>query len=306
MRRCANCARKIREDKPFALMAASVEEIKRFCAVSDAEERLLLSPARPITLLKKRSGIESVISESVAPGQKYLGWMLAYAPLHHLLLARCARPLVMTSCNGSDEPIAYRDEDAVTRLQPVADHFLTHDREIHMRCDDSVARVFQHWQPRHNKSMLLRCSRGYAPQSIKTARRFSRRILACGAELKNTFCLTRENYVFVSHHIGDLENLETLRSFEEGSEHFKRLFYLEPEVVAHDLHPEYLIQQLRSGILITLPQRINHSTGQHGERKSSGYWLLPRVSPLPPWFFPVGQVIQVLILKNPSLQRVLA
>lgn len=240
--------RKIREDRPFALMAASVEEIRRFCTMSDAEERLLLSPARPITLLKKRSAVESVISEVVAPRQKYLGWMLAYAPLHHLLLARCAKPLVMTSGNVSDEPIAYRDEDALRRLQPIADHFLTHNREIHIRCDDSVARVFR------GKSVLLRRSRGYAPQPIKTARRFSQRILACGAELKNTFCLTRENYAFLSHHIGDLENLETLRSFEEGIEHFKRLFYLEPEVVAHDLHPEYLSTKYAAALPDDLPK----------------------------------------------------
>lgn len=227
-------ARKVREDKPFALMAASIEAIRQFCAVSEAEAQLLQSPARPIVLLRKLSAAGESISQAVAPHQHYLGFMLPYAPLHHLLLARLAGPLVMTSGNVSDEPIAYRDDDAIERLPSIADHFLTHDREIHTRCDDSVARVFR------DRSMVLRHSRGYAPEPIKMRRGFARQILACGAELKNTFCLTRDNYAFQSPHIGDLENAETLRSFTEGIEHFTRLFYLRPEVIAYDLHPEYL------------------------------------------------------------------
>ncbi len=224
--------RKHREDKPFALMAASVDLIRRHCFVSPVEEDLLLSERRPIVLLERKP--EAAIPGAVAPGVRTQGFMLPYTPLHYLLLEGLDRPLVMTSGNVSDEPICYEDDDAAERLGVIADYFLLHDRRIHMRADDSVARVEQ------GKEMTLRRSRGYAPAPIKTSFKFARQILACGAELKNTFCLARGDHAFVSHHIGDLENLETLRSFTEGIEHFKRLFDLRPEVVAYDLHPEYL------------------------------------------------------------------
>lgn len=224
--------RKYREDKPFALMAASIEIINQHCNVSISEERLLASERRPIVLLDKR--LDSTMPEAVAPGLNTLGVMLPYTPLHHLLLEDLGRPLVMTSANISDEPICYEDADAFTRLRPIADYFLINDRRIHMRSDDSVARV------RAGREVIVRRSRGYAPAPIKTSFRFERNILACGAELKNTFCLTHEDYAFVSHHIGDLENLETLESFLRGIDHFSRLFNIEPEVIAYDLHPEYL------------------------------------------------------------------
>jgi hydrogenase maturation protein HypF len=160
--------------------------------------------------------------------------MLPYTPLHHLLLGAVGRPLVLTSGNVSDEPIAYRDEDAVARLGGIADAFLAHDRAIHIRTDDSVTRVFR------GRPMPVRRSRGYVPEPIGVLPGFPRPVLACGAELKNTFCLAKEDHAFVSHHVGDLENAETLRSFTEGIEHFRRLFDIDPRVVAHDLHPEYL------------------------------------------------------------------
>ncbi len=224
--------RKHREDKPFALMANSVSLIKEYCFVSKKEEELLASARRPVVLLEKKA--EAIMPEAVAPHANSLGFMLPYAPLHHLLLENCDRPIVLTSGNVSDEPISYENEDALERLSRIADYFLLHDRRIHMRTDDSVTRVVE------GKEMILRRSRGYAPAPIKTAFKFAREILACGAELKNTFCLTRDNYAFVSHHIGDLENLETLQSFTQGIEHFKRLFHLRPEVIAYDLHPEYV------------------------------------------------------------------
>ncbi|MGH9839777.1 MAG: carbamoyltransferase HypF, partial [Blastocatellia bacterium] len=224
--------RKYREDKPFALMAASVEVINRFCFISAAEEELLLSERRPIVLLERKP--EAPIPAAVAPGVHTLGFMLPYTPLHHLLLDGLDRPLVMTSGNSADEPICHKDEDAARRLNTIADYFLLHDRRIHMRTDDSVARV------QAGREMVLRRSRGYAPAPINTSFKFKQQILACGAELKNTFCLARDHHAFISHHIGDLENLETLRSFTEGIEHFKRLFDLQPGVVAYDLHPEYL------------------------------------------------------------------
>ena len=225
-------SRKFREDKPFALMAKSLDAIKPYCHVSDHEAALLTSPAHPILLLKRKPN--NRIPQSVAPGVNTLGFMLPYTPLHHLLLEPFDTPLVMTSANVSDEPICFRDDDATERLKHIADYFLVHDRPIHIRTDDSVVRSFE------KREMVLRRSRGYAPAPIRTAFDFQRNILACGAELKNTFCLTRGHSAFVSHHIGDLENLETLRSFTEGIEHYKHLFDIDPEVVAYDLHPEYL------------------------------------------------------------------
>jgi hydrogenase maturation protein HypF len=252
--------RKYREDKPFALMARSLEVIRKYCAISEPEEQLLLSPARPIVLLERKA--EAQIPEAVAPRVNTLGFMLPYSPLHHLLFENLDRPLVMTSANISDEPICYEDEDARKRLANIADYYLLHNRKIHMRTDDSVARVAVQGSRQsrassdasaggrdaRGPSMILRRSRGYAPGPIKTGFTFARQILACGAELKNTFCLTRGDYAFVSHHIGDLENFETLQSFREGIEHFKRLFYLEPEVVAYDLHPEYLSTKYALGL----------------------------------------------------------
>jgi hydrogenase maturation protein HypF len=225
-------ARKHREDKPFAIMTAGLAEARRLGVVDDAEAALLTSPARPIVLLARRPDAD--VAASAAPGNRQLGLMLPYTPLHHLLLAAVGRPLVLTSGNVSDEPIAYRDEDALERLGGIADAFLTHDRAIHIRTDDSVARAFG------GRPVLTRRSRGYVPAPVMVSSGFPRPVLACGAELKNTFCLAKERHAFVSHHVGDLENAETLRSFTEGIEHFSRLFDITPQVVAYDLHPEYL------------------------------------------------------------------
>jgi hydrogenase maturation protein HypF len=224
--------RKVRQDKPFALMARDLEQVRELCRVGPEEEALLTSPARPIVLLERltRCGV----AEEVAPRQNTLGVMLAYTPLHHLLLHDAGIPLVMTSGNNSDEPIAYRDEEAFEQLGEIADYFLIHDRPIHMRCDDSVVRVVE------GETYQIRRSRGYAPAPLRVAERFGQHILACGGELKNTFCVAKERHAFLSHHIGDLENYETLRSFREGVEHYCRLFDVQPELVAYDLHPEYL------------------------------------------------------------------
>ena len=227
-------SRKFREDKPFAVMCRNIEEVEEHCDVNEGEERLLLSVERPIVILKKKE--HSAIAHAVAPYQNSLGVMLPYSPLHHLLLNGSLKTLVMTSGNVSDEPISYKNEEGSHRLSNIADHFLFHNREIHMRCDDSVTRIFE------GKSYILRRSRGYVPFPIKLPYPLEM-ILACGGELKNTFCLTRGQYAFMSHHIGDLENLETLTSFEEGIDHFKRLFYIEPKAVAYDLHPDYLSTQ---------------------------------------------------------------
>jgi hydrogenase maturation protein HypF len=224
--------RKVREDKPFAVMVPDLTAAGRLCEVDEAAAGLLTSGRRPIVLLPRRPG--SGIAAAVAPRNRQLGVMLPYTPLHHLLLARLARPMVLTSGNSSDEPIVYRDSEAAERLGGIADAFLTHDRAIQVRTDDSVVRPFR------GRETVIRRSRGYVPEPLRVHTRFRRPVLACGAELKNTFCLAKDNHAFVSHHIGDLENAETLRSFTEGIEHFRRLFDVTPEVVAHDLHPEYL------------------------------------------------------------------
>ncbi|MFL5991817.1 MAG: carbamoyltransferase HypF [Rubrobacteraceae bacterium] len=224
--------RKVRQDKPFALMARDPEQVRELCKVNPEEESLLTSPARPIVLLERLDSCE--VAEEVAPRQNTLGVMLAYTPLHHLLLGDAGIPLVMTSGNNSDEPIAYRDEEALEQLGEIADYFLVHDRPIHMRCDDSVVRVVD------GNIYQIRRSRGYAPAPLGVAEGFGRHTVACGGELKNTFCVAKERHVFLSHHIGDLENYETLRSFREGVEHYCRLFDVQPELVAYDLHPEYL------------------------------------------------------------------
>lgn len=224
--------RKYREDKPFALMAPSIDVIERYCEVSGEEKALLQSEARPIVLLQRNEG--EPLPAEIAPKVKTLGFMLPYTPLHHLLFVNRVTPLVFTSANVSDEPICFDDTDAFSRLGKIADYFLTNDRGIRVRCDDSVARIA------NGREVVLRRSRGYAPAPIRTATTFTQHILACGAELKNTFCLARDNYAFVSQHIGDLENLETLEAYRHGVEHCQRLFHLDPTVIAYDLHPEYL------------------------------------------------------------------
>jgi len=221
--------RKNRPAKPLAVMMATLEEIKEHCQISSEEARLLTSPQCPIVLLPWKS--ESTISRAVAPGNWYLGAMLPYTPLHHLLLRETGRPLVMTSGNRGDEPLA-KDNKEVTRLQGLADFFLLHNRDIYVRCDDSVWMVEGSPQP-------LRRARGYAPYPIHLPFP-AQEVLACGGEEKNTFCFTKERYAFLSQHIGDLQNLETLNYFQESIEHYKALLRLQPGITAYDLHPEYL------------------------------------------------------------------
>lgn len=251
-------SRKHREEKPFALMAADIESIRRYCHVSGEQEGLLKGRRKPIVLLKRlseeqrtseagaaepgsleRGPGEASLAPSVAPGNRNLGFMLPYTPLHFLLLDEFTRAggrgiLVMTSGNVSDEPIAYTDRAALEDLVGIADYLLMHDRPIHIRCDDSVVRTFG------GSEMLLRRARGYAPEPVRLPLKSLRPVLAVGAELKHTFCLAEQDRAFVSHHIGDLENWETMKSFLEGVEHFSRIFQIAPAALAHDLHPEYL------------------------------------------------------------------
>jgi hydrogenase maturation protein HypF len=230
-------ARKHREDKPFALMAPNLKGAEQLIELDRVTRELLCSAERPIVLAPRVP--DGPVAVSVAPGAPELGVMLPYSPLHHLLLADVGAALVMTSGNRSDEPIAYRDEDALERLAGIADLFLIHDRTIETRTDDSVTRVVSVGDAR--RPGFLRRSRGYVPASLTLpGEGATRPMLACGAELKSTFCVAKGARAWVSHHIGDLENYATLRSFRDGIDHFERLFAVTPEVVAHDLHPEYL------------------------------------------------------------------
>jgi len=223
--------RKKRSSKPFAIMVASVEAAKEHCYVSPEEEKLLTSPQSPIVLMKWRE--DSSVSREVAPNLLFLGIMLPYTPLHHILLRDAGLPLVMTSGNLSEEPIARDNDEALRRLQGIADYFLVHNRDIYSRYDDSVAIV------ERGTSQLVRRARSYAPYPVRLPFD-ARQVLGCGAEEKNTFCLTKDSYAFVSQHIGDMENMETLEHFDATVSLYKRLFHVEPEVIAYDLHPDYL------------------------------------------------------------------
>ena len=222
-------ARKHREDKPFAVLVPDLTAARAVAEIDPVEEEALTSRRAPIVLLRRRP--DAALAPSVAPGNRYVGLLLPYTPLHHLLAADVGAPIVLTSGNVSDEPIAYRD---AAPLAPITDAVLDHDRAIHTRADDSVVRV------ERGRLLPLRRSRGFAPEPLALATPVRRPVLGCGAELKSTFCLARGPHAFLSHHIGDLENAETLRSFTEGVAHYRRLFDVEPAVVAHDLHPEYL------------------------------------------------------------------
>jgi hydrogenase maturation protein HypF len=260
--------RKHREDKPFALMAGNLTAARKLVSLGAEERELLISPARPIVLAPRRRA--APVAAAVAPRSRELGVMLPYAPLHHLLLADLATAIVLTSGNCSDEPIAYRDEDALERLGAIADLFLTHDRPIETRTDDSVLRVLT--APGGRRPAMLRRSRGYVPASLPLPGGTPLPLLACGAELNNTFAVAKGERAWVSHHVGDLENYETLSSFTAGIEHFERLFAVTPAVVAHDLHPEYLSTKYaleRDGVeLIAVQHHHAHLAAclaEHGE-----------------------------------------
>ncbi len=225
-------ARKHREDKPFAVLVPDVAAIRELCELDAAEQAELTSRRAPIVLLRRRR--DARVAPAVAPGNAHLGMLLPYTPIHHLLLDALAEPIVLTSGNVSDEPIAHRDDDARHRLGGIADVFLTHDRAIRTRADDSVLRVVR------GRPYPVRRSRGYTPEPLRLPVGADRPVLGCGAELKNTFCLLRGADAFVSHHIGDLENAETLHAYIDGIAHLGRLLDVEPAVLAHDLHPEYL------------------------------------------------------------------
>ncbi|MBD2183538.1 carbamoyltransferase HypF [Planktothrix sp. FACHB-1355] len=249
--------RKHRYHKPFALMAKNLEIIDKYCFIDELEKKLLQSAAAPIVLLRLKDSREEIskpIAASVAPNIKSLGFMLPYTPLHHLILRRMERPIVLTSGNISDEPQCITNEVAKDKLSQIADYFLLHNREIVNRVDDSVVKVVR------NRLQILRRARGYAPAPIRLPSGFEQAppILAMGSELKNTFCLLREGEAILSQHLGDLENAAALTAYRETLELYLHLFEHKPDAIALDLHPEYLSTKLGKELGVERIYSIQH------------------------------------------------
>jgi hydrogenase maturation protein HypF len=223
--------RKHREEKPLALMAYDTDHVRRFALLDDEETAVLSSPQRPILLLTKQA--DHPLAPSVAPTNCYFGVMLPYAPLHYLILENDFTALVMTSANLSEEPIAIANDEAVERLAGIADYFLVHNRDINLRCDDSIVRKTA------GTARFIRRSRGYVPTPV-FLNHTPPSVLACGAELKNTVCLTKEDRAFLSQHIGDLENMATYGAFQDTISHLQRILDIQPQTMVCDLHPDYL------------------------------------------------------------------
>lgn len=238
--------RKQRDEKPFALMCRDVDCVRRVCRLSEAEERVLTGFRRPIVLLEKRQPGLDYLSEN-----GYLGVMLPYTPLHYLLFGDDLDMLVMTSANLSDTPILFKNAEALEKLQGIADGFLLHDREIQTRCDDSLCWVLE------GREYPARRSRGYVPFPLRMEGTLQS-ILACGAEQKASFCLSKGSYVFPSQHIGDLKNMETLENYTQQIAHFKNLFDIEPTLAACDLHPDYMSTEYAQSLSLPLVQVQHH------------------------------------------------
>lgn len=259
--------RKHREEKPFALMMPSLEVARSYCEISPAEVELLESQAAPIVLLQPKPGTD--IASNVAHCSPYLGVMLPYSPLHHLLMQECRFPLIATSGNRSDEPIAIANDEAKDRLKDIADHFVMHNRPIVRACDDSVVRLTR------GRAGILRRARGYAPLGIRIAQRLPA-VLAVGGHLKNTVAIGVGQDVFVSQHIGDLETIEARGAFERAIDDLCRLYSFKPEVVACDLHPDYASTHWaeRSGLpLIRVQHHQAHVAACATENNVHGSYL---------------------------------
>jgi hydrogenase maturation protein HypF len=261
--------RKHREAKPLAVMVPDLAAAERLAVIGAADAALLTAPERPIVLARRRA--ETDIAPEVAPDTELLGLLLPYSPLHHLLLADAGRPLVMTSGNLSEEPIAFRNAEALERLGGIADLFLLHDREIEARADDSVAKVIR------GRPLVMRRSRGWVPRGTRVRHPFPRPVLACGAHLKNTFCIGVGDTAYLGPHIGDLENLETLESLEWNVARMERFLGVRPEVLAHDLHPAYmstryaLERAARDGIpAVAVQHHHAHAAAAMGEHGLEG------------------------------------
>ena len=249
--------RKRRYHKPFALMARDIEIIAEYCTVNPKEKELLTSPAAPIVLLQATG--KKVVAPSIASGQNTLGFILPYTPLHHLILRRMNRPIVLTSGNLADEPQCIDNHEAREKLGAIADYFLFHNREIINRVDDSVVRVIR------DKAQTIRRARGYAPAPISLPLGFQNvpQILAMGSELKNTFCLLREGEAILSQHLGDLENGAAFNAYQDTLNLYLNLFEHQPEVIAIDKHPEYLSSKLGKELADTNQIKIHQIQHHH-------------------------------------------
>jgi len=259
--------RKHREEKPFALMMPSLEEARAYCEIAPSEAELLESQAAPIVLLRPRPGTD--IAANVAHCSPYLGVMLPYSPLHHLLMEECRFPLIATSGNRSDEPIAIANDEAKVRLKDIADHFLMHNRPIVRACDDSVVRLTR------GRAGILRRARGYAPLGVRVAHELPP-VLAVGGHLKNTVAIAVGQDVFLSQHIGDLETLEARGAFEKAIDDLCRLYSFKPEAVACDLHPDYASTHWaeKSGLpLIRVQHHQAHVAACAAENNVEGAYL---------------------------------
>lgn len=252
--------RKNRDGKPFALMAKDIDVVLKYCFVNEKESEILQKENKPIVLLDRKPRIDLAVN-ALSPDNDKLGIMLPYTPLHYLLFGDNLELLVMTSGNRSGEPIYYKDNDAIQGLSGIADYFLSNSREIYIRTDDSVTGVFR------DKECIIRRSRGYVPYPIDISSVLENQdcvndcipsVLSCGGELKNTFCITKGTKAFISHHIGDLENIETLTSFESGIAHFESIFSVTPEVAASDKHPDYLSTKYADSLLDMAKIQIQH------------------------------------------------
>lgn len=243
--------RKQREEKPFALMLPSLDAARHHCEISSEEARLLESAAAPIVLLKPHG--HTGIAENVAPNSPWLGVMLPYSPLHHLLLAECGLPLVATSGNHSDEPICIDNLEALTRLSGIATHFVLHNRPVARPCDDSVVRVAR------GRESILRRARGYAPMPIQVNRALPP-VLAVGGHLKSTVAIAIGDQVYVSQHIGDLETMEARQAFTRAIDDLCHLYRFHPEAVVCDMHPDYFSTQWAQGSgLPVIPVQHHHA-----------------------------------------------
>ncbi|MCU0918361.1 MAG: carbamoyltransferase HypF, partial [Planctomycetes bacterium] len=242
--------RKRRDHKPFAMMVRSLDDLRRYASVDRAGVQVLTSPQSPIVLLPKRPDAD--IAPAVAPGVATFGFMLCYAPLHHLLFAEGLDVLVMTSANLSDEPLICRNEAALEKLRDVADAFLMHDREIYRQVDDSIVHLVA------DEPVLLRRARGYVPTPILLPEPTLQEVLATGADLKNTFCFAKHNQLILSEHIGDLEDAEVYHHYLSSIRHLAGLFEVEPSVVACDLHPGYLSTQYAQSLPGVRVIRVQH------------------------------------------------
>ena len=257
--------RKKRYEKPFALMARDIEVIRKYCYMDEIEEKILKSWEAPIVLLKKKN---NVLPELIAPINKYLGFFLPYTPIHHLLFHfnRNLNILIMTSGNFSEEPIIYEDGFAFERLKSICDFFLTHNRKIYINCDDSVLRIF------NKKIYFIRRSRGYVPSPIEVPYSSEKIIFAAGGDLKNTFAFVKNDNVYLSQHIGDLENYSSIESYKKSIEIFKNILEIEPQIIVYDMHPEYFSSKISKEIFkdlkkIEVQHHHSHITSCMAENK---------------------------------------